>query len=145
MWWRLVSEGYLTIQQRLVHSINQRFGLSSASFDILLRLIRSPDHRMSMTQLAHEAALSSGGFTKLADRLIAADLVQRIPSSHDRRIVHIALTEYGSAVAKQIHQTCAKLLREALIHPLGPQRAEELADTMHALQQTNQDQEMQSR
>ena len=71
-WWGLVIEGYHVTQERIMAEISERFGLAPASFDILVRLVRSPEHRMPMTKLAHEAALSSGGFTKVADRLAKA-------------------------------------------------------------------------
>ena len=60
-WWGLVIEGYHVTQNRLMAEIADRFGLAPGAFDILLRLVRSPEHRMPMTRLAKEAALSSGG------------------------------------------------------------------------------------
>ncbi|MYW97619.1 MarR family transcriptional regulator [Amycolatopsis rubida] len=135
-WWGLVIEGYLATQNALMGEIAERFDLAPASFDILLRLVRSPEHRMPMTRLATEAALSSGGFTKVADRLAAADLICRIPSPEDRRVTFAALTEHGLEVALKARAACAEILRRIVLAPLGPD-AEGLAEAMRTLRSVN--------
>ncbi|PRX50339.1 DNA-binding MarR family transcriptional regulator [Prauserella shujinwangii] len=136
-WWGLVIEGYVATQDRLMGEIAERFGLAPASFDILVRLIRSPGHRMPMTRLAREAALSSGGFTKVADRLAAADLIQRLPSPEDRRVTYACLTEHGRQVAEEARKACAEILRRAVLEPLGPAASESLAEAMRVLRAVN--------
>lgn len=138
-WWGLVIEGYLATQDRLMGEIGERFDLAPASFDILVRLVRSPDHRMPMTRLAKEAALSSGGFTKVADRLVASDLITRIPSPDDRRVVFAALTEHGLDVANRSRAACAEILRRAVLEPLGSDAASALAGAMRTLRSVNGD------
>ena len=39
-----------------------------------------------MSQLADQVALTSGGITRLLDRMTAAGLVQRVPCPTDRRV-----------------------------------------------------------
>ncbi|MDT7725825.1 MAG: hypothetical protein QOI21_2401 [Actinomycetota bacterium] len=136
-WWGLVIEGYLATQDKLMGEIAERFGLAPASFDILIRLVRSPGHRMPMTRLAGEAALSSGGFTKVADRLVAADLVCRVPSPDDRRVTFAALTEHGLEVANRAREACAEILRRTVLGPLGPDASRSLADAMRTLRESN--------
>jgi DNA-binding MarR family transcriptional regulator len=136
-WWGLVIEGYLATQAKLMGEIAERFGLAPASFDILVRLIRSPGHRMPMTRLAGEAALSSGGFTKVADRLVAADLICRVPSPDDRRVTFAELTEHGTDVAGQARRACAEILRRTVLTPLGPDASAALAEAMRTLRATN--------
>ncbi|WP_298180922.1 MarR family transcriptional regulator [Saccharomonospora sp.] len=136
-WWGLVIEGYLTTQDRLMTEIEKRFGLAPASFDVLLRLVRSPDYRMPMTRLAHEAALSSGGFTKVADRLCEAGLIRRIPSDQDRRVIYACLTEHGIDIAQQARSACADILRHTVLAPLGPDASKSLAQAMRILRDTN--------
>jgi DNA-binding MarR family transcriptional regulator len=135
-WWGLVIEGYLATQDKLMGEIFDRFGLAPASFDILLRLIRSPEHRMPMTRLATEAALSSGGFTKVADRMVAADLIQRIPSPDDRRVTFAALTEHGLDIAEKARAAGAEILRRIVLAPLGDDAAA-LATAMRTLRAFN--------
>jgi DNA-binding MarR family transcriptional regulator len=136
-WWGLVIEGYLATQDKLMGEIAERFGLAPAPFDILIRLVRSPGHRMPMTRLAGEAALSSGGFTKVADRLVAADLICRVPSPDDRRVTFAALTEHGLKVAERAREACAEILRRTVLTPLGPEASASLAETMRTLREVN--------
>ncbi|WP_216217066.1 MarR family winged helix-turn-helix transcriptional regulator [Amycolatopsis aidingensis] len=136
-WWGLVIEGYLATQERLMGEIAERFDLAPASFDILIRLIRSPECRMPMTRLAGEAALSSGGFTKVADRLVAAGLIRRAPSERDRRVTYAVLTEHGRDVAERARHACAEILRRRVLEPLGPAASASLAEAMRTLRAAN--------
>ncbi|MBO0839359.1 MAG: MarR family transcriptional regulator [Sciscionella sp.] len=136
-WWGLVIEGYLVTHNTLMGEITKKYELAPASFDILIRLLRSPEHRMPMTRLATEAALSSGGFTKVADRLANAGLIRREPCDKDRRVVYAVLTKHGLAVATRARRTCADVLRELVLQPLGEKRAAALAETMRLLRETN--------
>lgn len=135
-WWGLVIEGYVATQDKLLGEIADRLGLTPAAFDILLRLVRSPDHRMPMTKLATEAALSSGGFTKVADRLVAADLICRVPSPDDRRVTFAALTDHGLDMANKARTAAAEILRRIVLTPLGDD-APALAEAMRTLRAFN--------
>ncbi|WP_236796431.1 MarR family winged helix-turn-helix transcriptional regulator [Amycolatopsis sp. GM8] len=136
-WWGLVIEGYLATQDKVMAEIEQRFGLAPAQFDILLRLVRTPGYQMPMTRLAKEAALSSGGFTKVADRLEAAGLIVRRPSRDDRRVTYACLSEHGKSVAERARRTCAEILRHRVLEPLGPDASKALAEAMRTLRSVN--------
>ncbi|GAA4883356.1 MarR family winged helix-turn-helix transcriptional regulator [Saccharopolyspora cebuensis] len=136
-WWGLVIEGYHVTQDRLMREIDAQFGLAPASFDILIRLVRTPEQRMPMTRLAREAALSSGGFTKVADRLATAGLIRREPCETDRRVTYAVLTERGRERAEDARRLCARVLRESVLDPLGEDRAAALADAMRTLRGAN--------
>ena len=138
-WWGLVIEGSVATQDKLMGEIGERFGLSPAQFDILLRLVRTPGYQMPMTRLANEAALSSGGFTKVADRLVAAGLIVRRPSPDDRRVTYACLTEHGNTVAGQARRYCASILRKRVLEPLGPDASKALAEAMRTLREVNAD------
>jgi DNA-binding MarR family transcriptional regulator len=136
-WWGLVIEGYVATQDKLMGEIAERFGLTPAQFDILLRLVRTPGFRMPMTRLAREAALSSGGFTKVADRLVEAGLIVRRPSPEDRRVTYASLTEHGRGVAEKARHACAEILRRRVLGPLGPDASKALAEAMRKLRAEN--------
>ncbi|TNC28068.1 MarR family winged helix-turn-helix transcriptional regulator [Amycolatopsis alkalitolerans] len=136
-WWGLVIEGYVATQDKLMGEIGERFELSPAQFDILLRLVRTPGYQMPMTRLANEAALSSGGFTKVADRLEAAGLIVRRPSRDDRRVTYACLSEHGRSVAEKARHACAEILRRRVLDPLGPDASKALAEAMRTLRSVN--------
>jgi DNA-binding MarR family transcriptional regulator len=125
-WWGLVIEGYQATQERLLAEIADGLGLQPGPFDILLRLLRSPGHRLPMTRLA-----------KVADRMAKAGLIRREPSETDRRVTHAVLTEHGVRTAEQARAITAKVLRDRVLGPLGAGRSTELAETMRTLRAAN--------
>ena len=93
---RLV-EAYSALGQQLGRSLEQRCGISHAWFEVLLRISRADGAQISMGALAQQVALTSGGITRLLDRMITAGLVQRVPCPTDRRVYFAALTTDGRA------------------------------------------------
>ena len=86
-------------------SLRDELDISQSFFEALLRISRSGGH-MSMGDLAGQIALSSGGVTRLVDRMIDQDLVERRSCPTDRRILWVAITEPGTAMleaALEIH------------------------------------------
>jgi len=88
-------------------------GLTDAQWKPLLRLLIDPPG--SAAGLARMCHLDTGGLTRLLDRLEAKGLCQRERSQEDRRVMNIALTPEGRAVAERIpailSEVQAQLLR----------------------------------
>ena len=72
-------------------------GLDLTWFEVLLRLSRSEGGFLSMGELSRQIALTSGGVTRLVDRMSAAGLVERQPCASDRRVLYAVLTDQGRA------------------------------------------------
>jgi DNA-binding MarR family transcriptional regulator len=72
-----------------------------------------------MSQLSAILGFSTAGTTKVADRLAEAGLIERAPSSADRRVILVTLTEHGLNVAAQAISTFLGALRERAVEPLG--------------------------
>ena len=70
-------------------------GLSLQWFEVLIRLARSPAHRLRMTDLAAQTTLTASGLTRAVDRLVAAGLVERKACEEDRRSTFAVLTAEG--------------------------------------------------
>lgn len=77
-------------------SLLNAHGMTSIEFEALLRVARSPEHRMSMGQLAEQMVLTSGGVTRLIDRLAADGLIARVSCPSDRRVQWAQLTKAGT-------------------------------------------------
>lgn len=135
--WGLVIEGFTATQEQLLSEIEERCGLLPTHFDIVLRLLRSPDFQLPMTRLAREAALTSGGFTKIADRMEDAGLIFRVESQQDRRVIYAVLTKEGCKVARKARRITAEYLRRNVLAPLGVEAAEGLAAAMRTLRSAN--------
>lgn len=88
-------EAYGLLDRRLGRSLEAECGISLAWFEVLLRLARSEEGQLSMGALAEQVAITTGGVTRLVDRMIAAGLVERRPCPADRRVSFAALTAAG--------------------------------------------------
>lgn len=73
----------------------EALGVSGSAFEVLLRLARSPGHRLRMSELAAQSTLTNSGLTRLVDRLQSARLVEREPCATDRRGFFAVLTPAG--------------------------------------------------
>ena len=62
---------------------------------VLLRLARSPDRRMRMSELARDMTMSNSGLTRLVDRIEATGHVSREACADDRRGMNAVLTRSG--------------------------------------------------
>lgn len=75
-------------------------GLTHAQWVPLLKLHQGL--ASTVAELARVCELDAGSMTRLLDRLEAKQLCRRVRSEADRRVVHIELTEAGSAAAREI-------------------------------------------
>jgi DNA-binding MarR family transcriptional regulator len=108
---RLV-EVHSAVGQHLGRALEQRCGISHSMFEVLLRIARSDGGRISMGALAQQVALTTGGVTRLVDRMISAGLVERVPCPTDRRVLFAALTPVGQAKLDEATAVHATNLRQ---------------------------------
>jgi DNA-binding MarR family transcriptional regulator len=136
--WGLLIESVGTTGPLLLRGVDPGGGdMSGPWFEVLIRLQRSPDHRLPMSRLAREVSLSSGGFTKLADRMERAGYLTRQDCPSDRRVVYAALTPEGLEFAERARARHVALLREHVLGPLGPDGLRRLADLARVLRDTS--------
>lgn len=136
-WWGLVVEACARTAPLLRVGPVGGVDLPGPWFEVLLRLLRTPGGRLTMTQLAHDVALTSGGFTKLADRMVRAGLIERQSSAADRRVTWAALTPHGSLVGEEAQRVHVLALREHFLGVLGEEKAGQLAALMRELRDGN--------
>lgn len=102
----LLLEAHSRLTRLLDTDLQASDGISLQTFEVLLRIARSEYGRVTMSELADSVAITTGGVTRLADRLEKDGLVQRVNCPSDRRVTYLALTEQGTAtlaVATQHH------------------------------------------
>jgi DNA-binding MarR family transcriptional regulator len=81
-------------------------------FEVLLRLSRSDDGELTMGELSEQLALTTGGVTRLIDRMSAAGYVERRPCATDRRVLFTAITAEGRAALAPALRGHVTALRE---------------------------------
>lgn len=123
----LLVEANAKLTRLLGAELEQGCGLPLTWFDVLIRLGRSPDGRLTMTQLAAEISLTSGGVTRLIDRVAEAGYVERQSCPTDRRTVYVVLTPAGHAMLERATAEHLRGLEEHLVAPLTEPERTELA------------------
>jgi DNA-binding MarR family transcriptional regulator len=110
-----------------------RFGLGVPEFNALSALRRvGPPYSLTPTELGRALLFTSGGLTKLLERLERAGFVRRETSATDRRVVHVCLEPAGREVQEQAMR--AHIVNEdELLSPLGQRDRERLADVLGRL------------
>ena len=93
----LFMEAHAGLSAAMEQELETRSGLSVQWFEVMIRLARSPGHRLRMSDLAAQTTLSASGLTRAVDRLEAAGLVAREACPTDRRSTYAVLTEAGQA------------------------------------------------
>ncbi|BCW43047.1 MarR family transcriptional regulator [Arthrobacter sp. StoSoilB5] len=90
-------------QRAVQDSIYEPYGLTLASFDVLANLRRSgPPHRKTAGELANSSMLTTGGITFRLDRMEEQNLIERVRSREDRRVVFAQMTEHGKALIDEV-------------------------------------------
>jgi MarR family transcriptional regulator, 2-MHQ and catechol-resistance regulon repressor len=90
----LFSEAYVGLNARLSCQI-ARHGLSMIEFEVLVRLGRSPDGQLRMTDLSAQTSLTASGVTRVVDRLERDGFVARTACPTDRRSLYTVITRAG--------------------------------------------------
>ena len=99
--WQMFFEAHAAVYARLEAALQTGHGLSLRWYDVMLQLHASPGGRLTMRDLGQAVVISKSGLTGLVDRMQRAGLVERTPDAHDRRVVHVALTEAGAAAYRR--------------------------------------------
>ncbi len=92
----LLVEAHAGLASILERRMLEHGAVTGQSFEILLRLVRSEDRRLRMSDLAAQTTLTASGLTRAVDRLERGGLVRREACPADRRVSYAALTEDGA-------------------------------------------------
>ena len=100
------------LEYLLGRAIEKECGISHVMFEVLLILGRAKGAGMSMGAIAQERVLTTGGVTRLVDRMEQAGLVSRYENPQDRRGRLVSLTPHGAGT----------VVRAARLHVVNVQR-----------------------
>ncbi len=114
------------------HSLKAKAGISQSWFEALLRVSRSGG-QMTMGELADQVALTSGGVTRLVDRLAGEGFVERRACESDRRVQYVAITDAGTAKLEEAVDVHLDDLERELTGRLSDEERLLLVDVMDRL------------
>lgn len=124
--WTDVVDAVGEAQRRLLENVS-RLGISEAEFVVLRQLLRADGHRLPMSRLARQVSFTSGGFTKLADRMGRGGLIDRRNSASDRRVVFATLTPAGLTTALECERAYAEAVEREVVPYFDHERLDELS------------------
>ncbi len=114
----LFFESHDGLTARLSRRLMAECGMNHQTFEVLLRLSRSPHQRLRMSDLAAQVTMSASGLSRAVDRLERDGLVERVACPTDRRSIYAALTDAGRERVDQLMPSHLQLLEEELLAPL---------------------------
>jgi MarR family 2-MHQ and catechol resistance regulon transcriptional repressor len=115
----LLIEAESALVRRLDAELRARADMPLATFEVLIRLGRSPGGRLGLSELGRQLSLTTGGVTRLVDRLEAQSLLSRVPDSADRRITHAVITRTGRSSLRRASAIHLEALQRDLVDPLS--------------------------
>ncbi len=97
----LIVRTHRRLTDTLGRELEQSVGIPLVFFDVLIHVGAAPEGRLTMSRLSSDVALTTGGVTRLVDRMVDAGLVERQNCPNDRRSVHVVLTPQGRSMLDQ--------------------------------------------
>lgn len=129
---RIETRMWNELDERLTHDHN----ISMASFEVLHCVATTEQCRPA--DIRAKLAVSSGGVTKLLDRLERAGFVARVANASDRRSSYIEMTKLGETVLQQAQHTVASTVASILSHVSAVTGKEQFGQFMETLNQLNE-------
>ncbi|MFE2219238.1 MarR family winged helix-turn-helix transcriptional regulator [Streptomyces canus] len=114
-------------------------GISHLVFEVLLILGRASEPGLPMRAIAQEQVLTTGGATRLVDRMETAGLVTRVESPDDRRGKLVRLTPLGEETAVRAARVHLENIKRYFVEPLPEADRERFAEDLRILSHTARD------
>jgi DNA-binding MarR family transcriptional regulator len=131
--WRAFLLAHARVSRRLDEELRIEHDLSIAEYDTLLTLAMAPGRRMRMGPLAEQVVLSKSGVTRLIDRLVSDELVERSACAADARGAEAVLTDRGLARLREASPTHLRGISEHFLDMLEGADLEVIERTMTAV------------
>ena len=131
--WRLFLRSHALVLRRLETDLMHEHQLPLASYDVLVQLVESPEHRLRMTELADAVLLSRSGLTRLVDRLEREGLVERQACVEDARGLFAVLTDSGLIRLRQASPTHLRGIHDYAVGRLSHDELREFARLLAVL------------
>jgi MarR family 2-MHQ and catechol resistance regulon transcriptional repressor len=115
----LLVRSHRNLTYLLGRELEQSVGIPLVWFDVLIHIGGAEEGRLTMSRLSAEVALTTGGVTRLVDRMVEAGLVARQNCPSDRRSVHVVLTPAGQSTLRNAIGAHIEGIDRHLVAPLN--------------------------
>jgi DNA-binding MarR family transcriptional regulator len=126
--------GYL-----LGRALEEECGLTHLEFEVLLILGRAGEPGLSMRAISQEQVLTTGGATRVIDRLERAGLVTRTAHPTDKRGRLVTLTVAGSETLVRAANLHLENIKTHFLAPLPEDHREQFAQDLKILSHAARD------
>ena len=107
-------------------------GVSQASW-MTIAVAAKAREPLSQSELADRLAVEGATMVAMVDRLVKAGLIKREPSTADRRVKRVVVTEAGYRLFDAV-KTEAAAVRKEILSKLDPVKLEAATEVLEALQ-----------
>ena len=128
----LFAEAFTGLTSRFAVQFEQH-RVSPVEFEVLMRLARSPQNRLRMTDLAGQTSLSTSGVTRVVDRMERGGLIRRDACPSDRRSSYAVITEAGLTRLEEILPGHLQLVQQWFIGQLEPAQLDQMLDSLRII------------
>jgi DNA-binding MarR family transcriptional regulator len=123
----------------LGRALEEECGITHLMYEVLLILGRAGEPGLSMRAVAQEQVLTTGGATRLVDRMEAAGLVERAEDPDDRRGRLVRLTPEGEETALRASRVHVENIRRYFLEPLPEADRARFAEDLRLLSHAARD------
>ena len=128
----LFAEAFTGLSSRFAAQFEQH-RVSPVEFEVLMRLARSPQNRLRMTDLAGQTSLSTSGVTRVVDRMDRGGLIRREACPNDRRSSFAVITDAGLARLDEILPGHLELVQRWFIDQLTPDQLTQMLESLRTI------------
>jgi DNA-binding MarR family transcriptional regulator len=132
--WRGFLRAHAQVLRTLEAELEEAHGLPIASYDVLVQLAEAPDGRLRLSDLAEAVLLSRSGLSRLVDRLVREDLVERVSCPSDARGTFAVLTPAGRCRLREASGTHLRGVAEHMLNRYTPEELATLGDLLKRLE-----------
>ena len=111
--------------KNLFSDLIKQFGISSQQFNIL-RILRGANDWLAMSIVKERMVEKSPNATRLADKLVDKQLIERERSESDRRVVFVKITSKGLELLAKVDQIENKKFEDC-ISRITPEEAKQFS------------------
>ncbi|WP_370971867.1 MarR family winged helix-turn-helix transcriptional regulator [Amycolatopsis sp. cg9] len=127
------------LEYLLGRALERECGITHLMYEVLLIVGRAGPDGLTMRSIAQEQVLTTGGATRLVDRMAALGLVTRTPSPRDGRVQLVRLTPLGEETTVRASRLHVENIEQFFFRPVPAEHRERFADDLRALSHAARD------
>jgi DNA-binding MarR family transcriptional regulator len=126
--WRGVLDMNRLLFEQINRELSRRSGMSSADYEVLVRLSEAPDRRLRMSELAVQSLSSKSRLSHQVSRLERQGWIRREDCPTDRRGAFATMTDAGYAVLEEAAKGHVQDVRRHLLDHLDAEQVRALGE-----------------